>query len=120
MLDIPTIFTDKAVQNHLLEGVSDPILSEFWLGEMAQTSDYHRSEVLGWFRSKFEVFRTSALVRNVIGQAKSTISFAEILRERRILLVNLSKGLLGEYNSALLGHVIFLRLWGARESVSRG
>jgi len=113
MLDIPTVFTDKAVQKHLVTGLTDPILSEFWLGEMAQTSDYHRSEVLGWFRSKFEVFRTSALVRNVIGQAKSTISFSEILRERRILLVNLSKGLLGEYNSAMLGHVMFTRLWGA-------
>ena len=80
---------------------------------MEQTSDYHRSEVLGWFRSKFEVFRTSQMVRNVVGQSTSTISFTDVLANQRILLVNLSKGLLGEYNSALIGHVVFSRLWSA-------
>ena len=112
-LDIPTVFVDAAVRNHLLQGIEDPILAEFWFGEMTQTSDFHKSEVLGWFRSKFEIFRTSALVRNVVGQARSTVSFSEIMSERRILLVNLSKGLLGEYNSALIGHIVFSRLWSA-------
>jgi len=112
-LDIPTLFVDKAVTQHLIRNINDPVLAEFWLGEMPATTDFTKSEILGWFRSKFEVFRTSALVRNVVGQAKSTFSFADVLGERKILLVNLSKGLLGEYNSALIGHIVFARLWGA-------
>lgn len=110
-LDIATVFSDPAVRRHLVDRVRDPVLAEFWLGEMAATSDFHKSEVLGWFRSKFEVFRTSQLVRNVVGQGKSTFSFSEVLADRKILLVNLSKGLLGDYNSALLGHIVFSRLW---------
>lgn len=112
-LDISTVFVDPAVRKHLVDGITDPILAEFWRGEMAQTSDYHKSEVLGWFRSKFEVFRTSALVRNVVGQAQSTVSFSDVIANQRILLVNLSKGLLGDYNSALIGHIVFSRLWSA-------
>ncbi len=64
-------------------------------------------------RSKFEVFRTSQHLRNVIGQTKSTVSFSDVLNKQRILLVNLSKGLLGEYNSAMLGYLVFMRLWSA-------
>lgn len=112
-LDISTVFVDPAVRKHLVDGIADPILSEFWRGEMAQTSDFHKSEVLGWFRSKFEIFRTSALVRNVVGQAQSTVSFSDVMANQRILLVNLSKGLLGDYNSALIGHIVFSRLWSA-------
>ncbi|HUG85527.1 MAG TPA: DUF87 domain-containing protein, partial [Euzebya sp.] len=113
LLDIPTVFTDKAVRTMLLQQATDPIVREYWEGEFAQTSDYHRSEVLGWFRSKFEVFRTSRLVRNVIGQSSSSVNFAQAMNEDRILLVNLSKGLLGEYNSALIGHIVFARIWAA-------
>jgi len=112
-LDISTPFVDKAVRDHLVAGLTDPIVAEFWKGEFEQTGDFHRSEVLNWFRSKFEVFRTSPLVRRVVGQADSTVSFSEILRGQKILLVNLSKGLLGNYNSALLGSLVFARLWAA-------
>jgi len=113
MLDITTVFSDQAVREYLLAGITDPILSEYWQGEVAQNRSNDYGEVISWFRSKFEVFRTSSLVRNVVGQAKSTISFGDVLNNRRILLVNLSKGMLGEYNSALLGQVVFMRLWGA-------
>ena len=79
----------------------------------SRLSDYHRSEVLGWFRSKFEVFRTSTPVRRIVGQAESTVSFDDVLAEGRILLVNLSKGYLGGYNANLIGYVVLTRLWQA-------
>ena len=113
LLDITTLFTDDAVRKHLVKGLEDPILTEFWLGEMQLDRSREWQEVVSWFRSKFEIFRTSKLVRSVIGQAESTISFSDILSERRILLVNLSKGMLGEYNSSLIGHIVFTRLWSA-------
>lgn len=113
VLDISTLFIDQAVREHLVAGVDDPILSEFWLGEMRMAQSREWSDVVSWFRSKFEIFRTSRLVRNVVGQAESTISFSEVLNDRKIMLVNLSKGLLGEYNSSLIGHIVFTRLWSA-------
>jgi hypothetical protein len=112
-LDISTLFVDGAVRDHLVEGVHDPILAEFWKGEMNMDRSREWQEVVSWFRSKFEIFRTSRLVRNVVGQAESTISFSDVLNQQRILLVNLSKGMLGEYNSSLIGYIVFARLWSA-------
>lgn len=113
MLDISTLFVDPAVRAHLVKGLTDPILAEFWQAEMSMPRSNEWQEVVSWFRSKFEIFRTSPLVRNVVGQAESTISFSDVLNDGSILLVNLSKGLLGQYNSSLIGHIVFARLWSA-------
>ena len=112
-LDVSTVFSDPAVREHLSAQIKDPLVAEYWRGEIVQNRSNDWGEVVSWFRSKFEVFRTSSLLRRVVGQATSTVSFGQALRERGILLVNLSKGALGEYNSALLGHVIVMKLWGA-------
>jgi len=123
MLDIATVFTDDAVRAELTRDLTDPVLAEYWLGEMQMRRSNEWQEVISWFRSKFEVFRTSRLVRNVVGQAESSVSFTDVLDDQRILLVNLSKGLLGEYNSALVGYIVFARLWSAaleRASVPAG
>ena len=112
-LDVSTMYVDPAVRNHLVGGLTDPVLREYWVGEMSMQRGQEWGEIVGWFRSKFEIFRTSRLVRNVVGQAKSTISFTDILNEQRILLVNLSKGLLGQYNSALIGYIVLTKLWAA-------
>ncbi|MEI6571639.1 MAG: DUF87 domain-containing protein, partial [Actinomycetes bacterium] len=113
-LDISTLFVDPAVLKHFLGQLTDPLLSEFWLGDFSRTQgSQHHQEVAAWVKSKFEIFRTSQMVRNVVGQAKSTISFSQVLREQRILLINLSKGTLGNYNSSLIGHIVFSKLWGA-------
>lgn len=122
-LDVSTVFTDPAVRAFLTERITDPMLGEFWLGEMPQalnSSQY--GDVVSWFRSKFEIFRTSPLLRGVVGQTRSTFSFNQVLSENKILLVNLSKGQLGEYNSNLLGHIIVTKLWGSvleRTAVSK-
>lgn len=113
-LDITTVVTDDAVREFLSRRITDPMLAEYWLGEFpASNKSYDSGSVNAWFRSKFEIFRTSVALRSIIGQSKSTISFSDVLRNRRILLVNLSKGSLGEYDSRLLGHVIVMKLWAA-------
>ncbi|WP_147381481.1 type IV secretory system conjugative DNA transfer family protein [Nocardioides immobilis] len=113
-LDVATVFSDPAVREFLTRRISDPQLAEFWLGEFpASQRSNEAGEVIAWFRSKFEVFRTSPALRAVIGQARSTISFSDVLEKKQILLVNLSKGSLGEYDSRLLGHVIVMKLWAA-------
>lgn len=113
MLDMATIYGDIAVRHYLVERSNDPMAMEYWSTHESSSRSNEHGEVMAWFASKFDAFRASDLVRNVVGQARSTISFSDILKDRRILLVNLSKGLLGTYNSGLIGYVVFTRLWAA-------
>lgn len=115
-IDIPKIFTDSRYAQQKLKHVTDPTVREFWEGEMAKTSDYHKSEVLGWFVSKFGAFMSNEMMRNIIGQTKSSINLREVMDEGKILLVNLSKGRTGELNSKLLGMVFVMKFQAAAMS----
>jgi len=108
--DIPRMFTDKAFQQYKLTKVKDPVVRAFWEKEMAKTSDFHKSEMLGYLVSKVGRFVENAMMRNIIGQPKSGFNFREIMDQRKILLVNLSKGKIGEVNAALLGLIIVSKL----------
>jgi hypothetical protein len=94
----------------ILPNVQDPIIREFWTEQIAATSDYHKSETLDYINSKFGRFVTNKLVRNIIGQSKSSFDFREVMDTGKILLVNLSKGELGEENSSFLGLVLVPRI----------
>lgn len=108
--EIPRIFTDPAFQKYKVSKVTDPIVREFWEKEMAKTSDFHKSEMLGYLISKVGRFVENSMMRNIIGQAKSGFNVREIMDNRKILLVNLSKGKVGEINSNLLGLIIVSKL----------
>lgn len=90
----------------LLPRVSDPIVRRYWTDQIAQTSDFHKSEVLDYIVSKFGRFITNKLMRNIIGQSKSTVDFRKVMDEGKILLINLAKGKLGEENSNFLGLIL--------------
>lgn len=108
--DIPRIFTDPEFQKYSLKFVTDPIVRSFWEKEMAKTTDYHKSEMLGYLISKVGRFVENAMMRNIIGQPRSGFNLREIMDKRKILLVNLSKGKVGEMNSNLLGLIIVSKL----------
>lgn len=76
---------------------------------MAQTSEANKSEVLGWFVSKFGAFLSNEMMRNIIGQTKSGFNLREIMDNKKILIVNLSKGKTGELNSQLLGMIFIMK-----------
>jgi hypothetical protein len=78
---------------------------------MSQTSDYHKSEMLGWFVGKFGAFMTNMTMRNILGQVESSINFRQIMDEGKILLVNLSKGQVGEINIQLLGMILVAKIF---------
>jgi hypothetical protein len=105
-LEIPKLFTDQAFLERKLGFVKDPIVKNFWLNEMAQTSDFHKSEVLGWFIGKFGAFMTNTTMRNILGQVESTFRIREAMDNGKIVLVNLAKGKIGELNMSLLGMII--------------
>lgn len=112
-IDIPQVFNDNDFAKEKLKHVTDQTVLDFWNKEMAQTSDYHKSEVLGWFVSKFGAFLSNEMMRNVIGQTKSGFNLRDIMDNKKILIVNLSKGKTGELNSQLLGMIFVMKFQAA-------
>jgi hypothetical protein len=112
-IDIPQVFNDNNFAKEKLKYVTDQTVLDFWNKEMAQTSDYHKSEVLGWFVSKFGAFLSNEMMRNIIGQTKSGFNLRDIMDNKKILLVNLSKGKTGELNSQLLGMIFVMKFQAA-------
>ncbi|MFO0955634.1 MAG: DUF87 domain-containing protein [Candidatus Saccharibacteria bacterium] len=112
-LEVPKPFLDDDFLKAKFKYVTDPTVQDFWINEMGQTSDYHKSEMLGWFVSKWGAFLSNEIMRNIIGQHKSAFDFTEIMDGKKILIVNLSKGLVGENNSKLLGMMFVIKLLAA-------
>jgi tetratricopeptide (TPR) repeat protein len=93
----------------ILPLIQDPLLKLFWT-QIMNTSDYHRSEALDYFVSKLSRFVNDTRVRNIVGQRKSTIDFRSVMDREQILLVNLSKGMIGPENAQFLGLLLVQRL----------
>ncbi|OGG20910.1 hypothetical protein A3B48_05920 [Candidatus Gottesmanbacteria bacterium RIFCSPLOWO2_01_FULL_40_10] len=105
-VEVVRVLTDSTFVQELLPKVTDPIVRRYWTDQIAQTSDFHKSEVLDYIVSKFGRFVTNKLMRNIIGQSKSAFDFRKVMDEGKILLVNLAKGKLGEENSSFLGLIL--------------
>lgn len=112
-IDVPQVFNDQSFADEKLKHVTDRTVLDFWNKEMAQTSEANKSEVLGWFVSKFGAFLSNEMMRNIIGQTKSGFDLREIMDNKKILLVNLSKGRVGELNSQLLGMIFVMKFQAA-------
>ncbi len=110
IVDIPRMFTDEAYQRYKLRFVKDPLVRSFWEKEMAKTSDFHKSEMLGYLVSKVGRFVENSMMRNIIGQTHSSFDIREVMDQKKILLVNLSKGKTGEINSSLLGLILVSKM----------
>lgn len=116
-IDIPKLFRDPKYVDQKLKFVTDPNVIEFWKKEVPQSqrsNDF--GEVVAWFVSKFGAFLSNDMMRNIIGQTKSAFNLREIMDNRKILLVNLSKGGMGELNSKLLGMVFVMKFQAAAMS----
>lgn len=110
IVEIPRIFTDTAFQKYKVSKLRDPVVRAFWEKEMAKTSDFHKSEMLGYLISKVGRFVENSMMRNIVGQAKSSFNFREVMDSGKILLVNLAKGKVGEMNAKLLGLIIVSKI----------
>lgn len=105
-IEVVRILTDQTFVQELLPKVQDPIIRRYWTDQIAQTSDFHKSEVLDYIVSKFGRFVTNKMIRNIIGQSQSAFDFRKVMDEGKILLINLSKGKIGEENASFLGLVL--------------
>lgn len=109
-VEVMRIMTDARFVQELLPKVTDPIVRRYWTDQIAQTSDFHKSEVLDYTVSKFGRFVTNKLIRNIIGQSQSSFDMRHVMDEGKILLINLAKGTLGEENSNFLGLLLVPRI----------
>lgn len=93
-----------------LPKIQDPIIRSFWTEQIAHTSEFHKSETLDYIVSKFGRFVTNRMMRNIIGQSRSSFNFRQVMDEGKILLINLAKGEIGEENANFLGLVLVPRI----------
>lgn len=116
-IDIPKLFRDQQFVKQKLQYIKDQNVLEFWQKEMPQSQRSNEfGEVVSWFVSKFGAFLSNEMMRNIIGQTKSAFDLREVMDSGKILLVNLSKGRLGELNSKLLGMIFVMKFQAAAMS----
>ncbi len=108
--EIPRMFSDQEFADGWIAKVKDPMVRAYWEKEMAKTSDFHKSEMLGYLISKVGRFVGNEMMRNIIGQQRSSFDFREVMDNKRIFLCNLAKGKTGDINANLLGMVIVTKL----------
>jgi len=123
MLDVTRILTDKRFRQEVLKYVQDPVVRNFWTVEFASWNDKFAAEAVAPVLNKVGAFTANPLVRNIIGQPKSSFNIRQIMDEHKILIVNLSRGLVGEDNASLLGALLVTKIQLAamsRADVSAG
>jgi len=105
-IELVRAITDNKFVEELLPQIDDPMVKRYWTDQMAQTSDFHKSEVLDYIVSKFGRFVTNKTMRNIIGQPVSAFNFRRAMDEKKIIMCNLSKGILGEEDAKFLGLIL--------------
>ena len=110
MLDITRMLTDKEFRKETLTYCRDTVVLQFWNVEFASWNDKFVAEAIAPVLNKVGAFTANPIIRNIIGQPKSTFNIRQIMDEGKILIVNLSKGLIGEDNAAILGSFLVTKI----------
>ena len=110
LLAITRMLSDKNFRKRVVEKIQDPVVKAFWVNEFSSYNDKFASEAVAPIQNKVGQFLSSSLIRNIVGQIRSSIDLREIMDEGKILIMNLSKGRIGEDNSALLGSMMITKL----------
>jgi hypothetical protein len=116
LLGVNRMYTDKAYRTKVVDNVKDPVVKDFWTKEFANYGDRYTQEATPAIQNKVGQFTGNPLIRNIIGQPKSTFDIRTMMDEKKILLINLSKGLVGETNMRLLGSMLTTRIFLAAMS----
>ncbi len=110
LLGVTRLLVDKEYRKIIIANVKDPVVRSFWINEFEEWRDQFRNEAIAPIQNKVGQFLSTSLVRNIIGQSKSTIDIFDIMNSGKIFLVNVSKGRIGEDNSALLGAMLITKI----------
>ncbi len=110
LVDIMRLFTDDAYAESKIRNVKNPVIAAWWNKTYKKMGDREKAEIIPFIQAKFAPFTTSTYVRNIIGQPKSAFNFDEAMQEKKVILVKLAKGLVGEINSQLIGRMVSMQL----------
>lgn len=110
LLAVVRMLSDKPFRKKVIEKITDPVVKAFWVNEFASYADKFASEAVSPIQNKVGQFLSSSLMRNIVGQVKSSINIREVMDNRKILILNLSKGRIGEDNSSLLGAIMITKI----------
>lgn len=110
MLDITRMLTEKRFRDDVISYIDDPVVKNFWVTEFASWNEKFASEAVAPVLNKVGAFTANPLVRNIIGQPKGGFNIRQAMDEGKILVVNLSKGRIGEDNAAILGAMLVTKI----------
>ncbi|MBI2086865.1 MAG: type IV secretion system DNA-binding domain-containing protein [Candidatus Zambryskibacteria bacterium] len=116
LLAVNRMYTDKEFRNKVVENVTDISVKSFWVDEYAKYTDKYAQEATPAIQNKVGQFAGNPLIRNIIGQSKSSFDLRKVMDEKKIMIVNLSKGRVGEGNAHLLGSMLITKLYLAAMS----
>ena len=110
LLGTMRILVDKTYRRKVIDKIKDPVVRSFWVDEYSKYPDRFQAEAIAPIQNKVGQFLSNALIRNVVGQVKSSIDIRDVMDNQKILILNLSKGRIGEDTSALLGAMMITKI----------
>lgn len=110
LIELVKLFTDTAFQEERVRTIKNPIVRTWWKTTYAAMGDREKAEMIPFFAAKFGPFITNSLMRNILGQVRSSFDITEIMNHEKILLTSLSKGILGDANSKLIGLILVSKI----------
>ncbi|HTR18394.1 MAG TPA: type IV secretion system DNA-binding domain-containing protein [Candidatus Paceibacterota bacterium] len=116
LLDVNRMLTNKTFRAAVVEKITDPIVRDFWTVEFQTYTDRYTQEATPAIQNKVGQFVSNPLIRNIVGQPKSSLDLRKIMDEKKIFIVNLSKGRMGETNASLLGSMLTVKIYLAAMS----
>ena len=116
LLDVNRMLINKAFRKKVVEKITDPIVKSFWVEEFANYTDRYTQDATPAIQNKVGQFTSNPLIRNIVGQPKSSFDFRKLMDERKIIIMNLSKGRVGEVNTNLLGSMLVTKIYLAAMS----
>lgn len=116
LIGINRILSDKEYRKKMIENVKDPSIRSFWLEEYAKAGEKYQQEAAPAIQNKIGQFTSNPLIRNIIGQKKTSFDIREIMDNKKILIINLSKGKMGEGNANLIGSLLITKIYLAAMS----
>jgi flagellar biosynthesis GTPase FlhF len=111
LLGVNRMYTDKAYRKKVIDNVKDPVVKDFWVKEFNTYTDRYTQEATPAIQNKIGQFTSNPLIRNIIGQPHSSFDIRDLMDKKKILIINLSKGQVGETNMRLLGSMLTTRIF---------
>jgi hypothetical protein len=116
LLGVNRMYSDKDYRKKVVDNITDPSIKSFWVDEYAKYGDRYTQEATPAIQNKVGQFVSNPLIRNIIGQSKSTFDIREVMDNKKILIMNLSKGKVGDQNTSLLGSMLITKIYLAAMS----